>query len=355
MRQLLGWLVALCLVGLAACEQPRPFQPTDKRNAPDVVRPPATGAGPAAADRPEIVIEAPVGMPADNAKKLATALTIELRRHDVVATTVATPGLPRLAGAASTSPLPSGIEIRMAWTLFDAKGHRVDTIENGTSGRDDDWQSGSDRMLSRFAARTAPDVAIRLGKPPAPEPPEQMSWSVLPGMPRGPDEPRPPGGVPVVPTLPPEGPPADQAARPGPDGARPAAAPVAMSRYPKVRVPVVTGAPGDGNATLTRSMRRSLGSSQMILVDHADPQAFTVAGTVTVSPVQDGRQRVSIKWVVSAPGGQRVGDLEQANAVPAGALNGPWGGLADVITIAATDAVVDLIRRARAAGAGAAR
>lgn len=356
LRVLLSFLL---LVFLAGCDTPRPFKPDDKRDAPEVVRPPNQGPAPDATDRPELAIEPPAGMTPANAQRLAADLAIELRRHDVVATTKAVSGIPRLSGQVKTTPLPSGIEIALVWTLHDARGQVVDTVEHSTSGRAEDWERGSDRMFSRFAYRAAPDVALRLGKVPSPPPPEQMSWSVLPGMPPPPGERRPPGGLPVIPTLPPPADPsvvAPPAAKPGDEPPQPQTVPTfAMSRYPKVRVVNVTGAPGDGNATLTRAMRRALGTSQMILADRADPQAFTVTGTVSLAPPEGAKQRISIKWVVTDPGGQVVGDLEQANNIPAGSLNGPWGGLADVIAMAAGDAVVTLIHRARAIASGAQR
>src|SRR6185436_13586171 len=228
-------------------------------------------------------------------------------------------------------PFEGGTEIKVRWIVYDKQGREVDSFEHSTTGRLEDWDKGSERMISRFAYRAAPDIAVRLGKTPAPEPPEHMSWSVLPGMPPPPGERRPAGGLPVIPDLPP----LSELPKPGDAAAaRPAAAPVAMSRFPKVRVAQATGAPGDGNATLTRAMRHSLGASRMILMERIDPQVFTVTAVVTITPPQDKKQHVVIKWTVTDPAGVLVGDLEQANDVPAGSLNGPWGGLADVIAIA---------------------
>ena len=43
-------------------------------------------------------------------------------------------------------------------------------------------------------------------------------------------------------------------------------------------------------------MRRALGSNKIIVVDAEAPDAFTVVGTVTVSPVDERTVQLVIKW-----------------------------------------------------------
>jgi hypothetical protein len=145
--------------------------------------------------------------------------------------------------------------------------------------------------------------------------------------------------------------PTSAAPPPTPGGAPPVAAPpppapTAAAKFPRVRVATVTGAPGDGNRTLTAGMRRALGESEIVLVDAADGNAVTVIGSVEISAPAEGKQRIVIRWVLKGPGGEQLGDLEQANVIKAGALNGEWGGVAHVIALAASEGILELIRRA---------
>jgi len=121
------------------------------------------------------------------------------------------------------------------------------------------------------------------------------------------------------------------------------------SNAPRVRVLAVTGPPSGGRA-MTSAMRRALGESQMVLVDRAEPGSFQVQGNVELSPPAEGRQRVVIRWIIRRGDGTQIGDLEQANTVRAGSLEGNWDKLAPLVALAAVDTVVDLINRDRARG-----
>jgi hypothetical protein len=131
-----------------------------------------------------------------------------------------------------------------------------------------------------------------------------------------------------------------------PPAAAPPAPATAAAKFPRVRVLTVTGAPGDGNRALTAGMRRALGEQQIVLVDAADATTMTVIGSVEISPPAEGAQRIVIRWVLKGPGGEQLGDLEQANTIKAGALNGEWGGVAHVIALAASEGILDLMTRA---------
>jgi hypothetical protein len=97
-------------------------------------------------------------------------------------------------------------------------------------------------------------------------------------------------------------------------------------------------------------MRRALGESQMVLTGSAEPGGYQVQGSVELAPPAEGRQRIVIRWVVRRGDGTQVGDLEQANAVRAGSLEGNWDRLAPIVALAAVDSIVDLINRDRSGG-----
>jgi hypothetical protein len=98
---------------------------------------------------------------------------------------------------------------------------------------------------------------------------------------------------------------------------------------------------------MAQAMRRALGESQMVLTDSAESHVFQVQGSIELDPAADGRQRVVVRWTVKRGDGTQIGDLEQANTVRAGALQGNWDKLAPIVALAAVDAVVELIERDR--------
>jgi hypothetical protein len=102
-----------------------------------------------------------------------------------------------------------------------------------------------------------------------------------------------------------------------------------------------------GGREMAQAMRRALGESQMVLTDSAESHVFQVQGSIELDPAADGRQRVVVRWTVKRGDGTQIGDLEQANTVRAGALQGNWDKLAPIVALAAVDAVVELIERDR--------
>jgi hypothetical protein len=126
----------------------------------------------------------------------------------------------------------------------------------------------------------------------------------------------------------------------------------AATNVPRVRVPTVTGATAEASRAMTSAMRRALGESQMVLVDRTEPGVFQVQGSIQLAPPAEGKQRVVIRWVILRSDGTQVGDLEQANSVAAGSLDGNWEKLSPLVALAAVDAVVELINRDRAASQG---
>jgi len=114
----------------------------------------------------------------------------------------------------------------------------------------------------------------------------------------------------------------------------------------KVQVAEVTGAPSDGNRQLYSGMRRALGSSKIVIVDAAGPDVFTVVGTVKLTPIDEQRGQLVVKWMLKDPTGKNVGDLEQANPVPLAAARGSWAGFGDIVATAASEGILELLERA---------
>ena len=109
----------------------------------------------------------------------------------------------------------------------------------------------------------------------------------------------------------------------------------------------VSGAPGDGNAALTAALKGRLRDAGIPLVDEdADGQVYTVQGVVSTTRPADGVQSVEVSWQVWTPDAEEIGSVDQANAVPAGVLDGAWGQVAGDVADAAVDGIAALVDHA---------
>jgi hypothetical protein len=105
----------------------------------------------------------------------------------------------------------------------------------------------------------------------------------------------------------------------------------------------VTGAPGDGNAALTRGMRIRLPDTGDQLVDRSNSADFLLRGTVKMTDEPGGQQQVEIHWLVSDPAGQLAGDVAQGHDVAKGTLDHYWGDIAVAVTDEAAGGVHEVI------------
>lgn len=136
------------------------------------------------------------------------------------------------------------------------------------------------------------------------------------------------------------------------DWLRPRRAPP-VRRTPKVAMTEVGGAGADGNALLRRAMALALGRAPVELTPAVAENGHVVGGTVTVTRLPDGRDKVVISWVVADAAGKQIGTVDQENAVPGGSLDRSWGAVAAPIADSAVGGVVALLRQSEAAKAAA--
>jgi hypothetical protein len=118
-----------------------------------------------------------------------------------------------------------------------------------------------------------------------------------------------------------------------------------VNRAAKLFVPVVTGAPGDGDTALTRLIRSGLADFGPLVQPTPEGADFTVTGKVTVTPLPKGQQQVEIAWTVTRPSGMVVGKVSQLNAVPAGSLDQYWGDVAAVVAQEASAGINTVVER----------
>ncbi len=127
------------------------------------------------------------------------------------------------------------------------------------------------------------------------------------------------------------------------------------NRAAKVQILNVTGAPGDGNASLTKQMKTRLAALGPVVQDTDNGADFVVQGVVKVVPISGSQQRVEIQWIIKAANGDERGRVVQLNEIPAGSLDHLWADVAVVVAQEASGGVNDVILRqsGREPGAGA--
>ena len=117
------------------------------------------------------------------------------------------------------------------------------------------------------------------------------------------------------------------------------------NRIARVDVPEVTGAPGDGDTTLTKEMRAKLAALGPQVQTDAQAADFIVQGQVRLVPIAGGQQRVEIQWIITDDRKREAGRVVQLNDIPAGTLDHYWGDVAAVVAQEASGGVNEVIRR----------
>ncbi len=117
------------------------------------------------------------------------------------------------------------------------------------------------------------------------------------------------------------------------------------NRPAKILVADVTGAPGDGNLSLTQQMRARLAVLGPVVLTTVAGADFIVAGDVKVVPMPKRQERVEIQWIVKTASGDERGRVVQLNEIPAGTLSHYWGDVAVVVASEASNGVNDVILR----------
>ncbi len=117
------------------------------------------------------------------------------------------------------------------------------------------------------------------------------------------------------------------------------------NRRAKVMVADVTGAPGDGDTSLTQQMRSHLALLGPTVQTSPAGADFTVRGQVRAVPIPDNKQRIEVQWLIKNAAGQDLGRVVQLNEIPAGTLDHAWGDVAGVVATEASGGVNDVIKR----------
>lgn len=258
-----------------------PPLPIMGRTAPPVALSPPDSAG--------IYVLPAANAPAPAAAALAAAMAAALQKADIPASARASNrDSYRLQPTATVTPGAGSRErVGIVWELHDAAGKLLGSTPSRLDVDAGAWQHGDDTLAAALAAPAAPAIAKLV-----------------------------------------------QSDLPSPEG----------QLMPMVALRAVTGAPGDGDRSLTRAMSAALARSNLALANApANQKDFIVAGTVEIATADGKTQRVRITWVLLRPDGSEVGRVKQENAVPAGSLDGAWGEVAYAVTDAAAPGVRRLI------------
>jgi hypothetical protein len=111
---------------------------------------------------------------------------------------------------------------------------------------------------------------------------------------------------------------------------------------PKVVISA-TSAPGDGTTSLVAAIRDELAKRGVGTADRPDATTYRVNVTAAVSPVRDGKQPLTIEWVVGDRRGKKIGTVTQKVEIQPGSLDGPWGITAVQAASAAAQGIVKLL------------
>jgi len=236
--------------------------------------------------------------PPPAAAALAAAMATALQQADVPASANASNrGSYHLQPIATVTPGADGrTAIKIVWELRDAAGKAIGSMPSRITADASAWQRGDDKLAATLAAPAAPAIA-KLVESDVPVPQGQLA--------------------------------------------------------PVVALRAVTGAPGDGDRSLTRAMGVALERANLILAAApGDKEDFIVTGAVEVAAADGQQQQVRVTWVLSRPDGSEVGRVKQENAVPAGSLDGAWGEIAYAVTNAAAPGVRRLIEEVGLTAAG---
>jgi hypothetical protein len=98
-----------------------------------------------------------------------------------------------------------------------------------------------------------------------------------------------------------------------------------LKKKPKIFLTKVVGAPGDGNNSLYKNMRRMLIIAGVNMVKERDQSNFLLNGFVNVRPGYDVLHEIIITWLITTKEGLIVGKATQKKKIAEGTIRQEWG------------------------------
>ncbi|MEC9367349.1 MAG: hypothetical protein VX871_01510 [Pseudomonadota bacterium] len=216
-------------------------------------------------------------------------------------------------GYLDASPDRAGNKLAFIWDVLDKDGKRVHRIVGEevvpAKAGTDPWKTVDQSAIDKIANRTATDLAAWL---------PQKTGSAAPAV-------------------------ADSSVRTDTPSERPRTASLEQSNEIKVLVAPVTGAPGDGQKSLTLALKKQLFKRGMKLTSASGPGVYTIKGKVSVASAGNGQQDVKIDWQVFDPKGKELPTVSQSGRTAQGSLDKEWGPAADAAAGDAANEIAKLI------------
>lgn len=119
---------------------------------------------------------------------------------------------------------------------------------------------------------------------------------------------------------------------------------------PRLTIVAIDGAPGAGGRALKSALEYHLKQAGLTMSDTVVDHGALILGKVSLTPSKapgaaGSRDTLALSWTVMRPNGSEVGTIEQANDIPKGMLDGPWGDVAFIIAEGAAEGIIDLLRK----------
>jgi hypothetical protein len=115
---------------------------------------------------------------------------------------------------------------------------------------------------------------------------------------------------------------------------------------PTLTIAGIDGAPGAGGRALASSLEYHLKQAGLTISDSVADHGALILGQVSLTPSKlPAQDTLTLAWTVLRPNGSEIGTIRQANNVPKGTLDQPWGDLAFIIAQGAAEGIVDLLRK----------
>lgn len=332
-------------------------------------------AGPQAAVAPQpqkakLAFVPLIGAPANISAQLTAGLVDEVERQGIpVARTASEPTDYTVKGYIVAAPEKSGSKLSYIWDVSDKSGQRAHRItgEEFAPGKitGDPWATVDAAVLTRIAGATATQLAAWVPTQPGTGEPLVAGGSTTTGAAATVGASRADSGASSSTELN-----LNQAG----SGVKPANvqlndaqndtlqsgevvpetgnADAALNAGRKiVFVPPVEGAPGDGEVSLTRAMRKQLAGQGYEVVEAPVPGAFLVKGKVAMDQPEGGKQKIKITWAVHDATGQYLNTAKQDPVIPQGSLDGAWGRTADAAAAGAAPKIIKIMQDGKRAAA----
>ena len=333
-------MLILCAALLAACSDTTlPFSKAS--DAPPARTPPA------------IYVSTITGLPEGRETAMFQALAKAAAQRGIAVGGGKVEGELTLVGEFAEVATDAGTGLSYRWILADATGRVLHRIEEAEAPAAPGPSSGPDGIpVARIAATTAESLSSRLsqlgyatraaGIPPpldhlaqaGPDAEREIDLETL----HGPGKAALPDPAETVQPPPPQ--PAEES------GGEPKTA----SAGPSIQGVAITGVKGagkTGNQELVSALERVLNDAGWPVLQGPRDDVLAIQGDVSVGRPVGEAQKVALRWTVTAPDGAILGAVEQANDVPAGALDDGWGEAADHAALAAAQGIFDLVDKLR--------